>query len=68
MQSIGQDLGRYQAASVGFGASRMLGRGFYLTLRGDGRRSLVAHTYQRNYYTATAGIAYSPGDVPLRLW
>ncbi len=69
MSSIGQDIGRYRTGSVGLGAARSIAsRNLFFTARVDGRRYLAGSTFRRTSYHAAIGIAYSPGDVPLRLW
>lgn len=69
MRSIGQDIGRYRTGSVGLGAARSIAsRNLFFTARLDARRYLAGEAFQRNSYHASVGIAYSPGDVPLRLW
>lgn len=69
MRSIGQDIGRYRRVSGGFGVTRSITRrNLFLTARSDAYHTVAGSTFLRNYYTATAGLAFSPGDVPLRLW
>lgn len=69
MRDIGQDLGRYRTASFGLGASRSIAsRNLFFTMRVDARRYLAGDAFRRTSYHASMGIAYSPGDVPLRLW
>ncbi len=69
MQGIGQEIGSYRTASGGFGASRSISsRNVFFTTRFDVRRYLAGPQFRRNSYYATVGVAYSPGDVPLRLW
>jgi hypothetical protein len=69
MQSIGQDIGTYRSAGGGFGSTRSITRrNLYLTARADARHTIAGAAFLQNYYTAMLGFAYSPGDVPLRLW
>jgi hypothetical protein len=69
MDSIGQDIGRYRTGSVGLGAARSIAsHNLFFTTRVDARRYLAGQTFRRNSYHASIGIAWSPGDVPLRLW
>jgi hypothetical protein len=69
MKSVGQDLGRYRTGSVGLGAARSIAsRNLFFTARADARRYLAGQAFRRTSYHVTIGIAYSPGDVPLRLW
>lgn len=69
MASIGQQIGKYKTVSAGFGATRAINsRNMFLTLRFDARRYVAGSSFHRNAYNASLGFAYSPGDVPLRLW
>lgn len=69
MRSVGQDIGRYESVSAGASVTRALGdRNLFLTFRCDARNVSSGNTYHRTYYTALVGVAYSPGDIPLRLW
>jgi hypothetical protein len=69
MKGIGQDLGRYRTGSLGLGAARSIAsRNLFFTARADARRYLAGDAFRRTSYHASIGIAYSPGDVPLRLW
>jgi hypothetical protein len=69
MRSLGQDIGRYNSLGGGAGLTHSIGsRNLYFTLRADDRQYKVGTAFSRNYYTASVGVAYSPGDVPLRLW
>jgi hypothetical protein len=69
MRGIGQNIGGYQTVSAGVGASRSLtSRNIFMTLRFDERRYIAGSSFRRNSYNASVGIAYSPGDLPLRLW
>jgi hypothetical protein len=69
MRSLGQDIGRYNTLGVNAGLTRALGsRNLYFTLRGGDREYKVGTAFSHNYYTVSMGLAYSPGDLPLRLW
>jgi hypothetical protein len=69
MHGIGQDIGRYRTGSGGVGAARSIAsRNLFFTVRADARRYLAGQAFRRTSYHAAVGIAYSPGDVPLRLW
>lgn len=69
MRSIGQNIGRYRTAGGNLGASRSIAsRNLFFTMRVDARRYLAGDAFRRTSYHASVGIAYSPGDVPLRLW
>ena len=69
MRSVAQDIGLYRNVGGAFGASRSIGsRNVFLTARADLRHTIAGTGFLRNYQTVTVGVAYSPGDVPLRLW
>lgn len=69
LQSIGQDISRYRSVTAGGSVTRGLGRqNFFATARWDARRITAGQSFGRTYYTASVGVAYSPGDIPLRLW
>lgn len=69
MRSVGQDIGVYTNSGAGLSATRAMGgRNMFWTFRVDARRYRVGGSLQRTYYSGTLGFAYSPGDVPLRLW
>jgi hypothetical protein len=69
MNSVGQDIGAYRRLSGGGGATRSIARtNLYLTARADVQRTVAGEAFSRNYVTATVGLAFAPGDVPLRLW
>jgi hypothetical protein len=60
----------YASGSASLNASRTLTQGLHLTFSYAVRRYLspTLHTYNRTLYDASAGIAFSPGDIPLRFW
>ena len=70
MSTLVQTIGAYTSYGGGVGVTRELGKGMHVVLRLDARHydissgSLFAHTE----YRATLGFAYSPGDIPLKLW
>lgn len=69
LEGVGQEIKGYQSVGVGTGATRMLGnRNLYFTARFDVRRTVAGQDFRRNFRSASIGLAYSPGDVPLRLW
>jgi hypothetical protein len=69
MASIGQQISNYSTIGAGGGATRSINsRNMFLTFRFDERRYLAGASFHRNAYNASVGFAYSPGDVPLRLW
>ena len=69
LEGVGQDLRSYQTGGGGLNATRMLGsRNLYVTGRLDYRRTIAGANFRRDYRSASVGFAYSPGDVPLRLW
>jgi len=69
MRSVGQDIGRYEVVAAGVGLTRTLRRhNLFATCRYDLRRYLGGVDYRRFFNYASIGIAYSPGERPLRLW
>ncbi len=68
MNGIGQDIGNYRNGSAGVGAARSIGSNVFFTARYDLRRYLSGETFRRTASYVSVGFAYSPGDVPLRLW
>lgn len=69
MRSVGQQIGRYESVHAGTSVTRALGsRNFFVTARCDVRYVTTGQAFSRTYSTASIGVAYSPGDVPLRLW
>lgn len=69
MRNLGQDMGRFEALTIGAGVARSIGaRNVFFTARIDEQRAKIKAVYGRNYYNISVGFAYSPGDIPLRLW
>jgi hypothetical protein len=62
--------GNYSNFSGGLGATRQLFRGTHLSLRLDARQydSNTYSRYTRVLYRATVGLAFTPRNIPLRLW
>jgi uncharacterized protein GlcG (DUF336 family) len=69
MRSVGQDIARFETLASGGGLTRSLGRqNLFATVRYEARRYLSGTEFKRFYHYVAIGIAYSPGDRPLRLW
>lgn len=69
MRSVGQDLGRYETVTGGWSAARRIKRhNMFLTVRCDIHRYLSGSAFRRYSHFASVGVAFSPGDKPLRLW
>jgi hypothetical protein len=63
-------VGNYGGVSGTFNVSRSIGRNFHVvsTVLANQYRSSTFTRYNRLIYTATLGIGWTPGDVPLRVW
>jgi hypothetical protein len=68
--SIGNVAGAYGAITGTFGMSRSLGHSLSLTMNYSASqyRSPNFTLYNHLIYTGTVGIAWSPGEIPLRIW
>ena len=68
--SISNVVGSYGNVSGSFGMSRSLGRSLsFVTNYGVNQyRSPNFTQYNRLTYTASVGLGWSPGDIPLRIW
>ncbi len=67
--SVGQALGRYESYQGGGGVSLQLNRWLHMVTRYDARRQEVSNTsFRRISHAVSAGVAFSPGDLPLSLW
>lgn len=65
----GQRLGKYRSYDGRLGASYRLMKNVSLTLEGDARRyDIGGANLSRNYYRASLGLAWSPGEYPFSLW
>lgn len=73
-RSLTLTLGKYRNFTAGGGVTYQLMRHMHMNLRLDGRKYIVdgaarsIRAYDRVYYHATVGIAFSPGELPLSLW
>ena len=69
-KSIGNFAGGYSTSTAGVGLSRQLVQDIHVVVRYSLRqyRSETFGLYNRTGQYAAVGIAYSPGDIPLRLW
>jgi hypothetical protein len=69
MHGVGQNVGDYVSYGGGFGASRgITHQNLSLTFRSDIRHTSAGTGFLRTYYMSSIGLAFSPGDLPLRLW
>lgn len=69
LSGVGQEIRDYRSTGGSANVTRMLGsRNLYLTARCDVRRTIAGEDFRRNFRSVSIGFAYSPGDVPLRLW
>ncbi|HUA83630.1 MAG TPA: hypothetical protein VMB85_07200 [Bryobacteraceae bacterium] len=69
LNSLGQSLAPYSTYGGGAGFTYNLARAFHVVARYDYRRQdIVAVGFRRDASRVTAGLAWSPGDVPLSLW
>jgi hypothetical protein len=69
MNAIVQTLGAYTSYGAGAGVTRELGKGLHAVLRLDASHYDVAgNSFLHTQYRASAGLSFSPGDKPLRLW
>jgi hypothetical protein len=68
--SISNVVGSYGDVSGDLSTSRQIGRFTYLTFNFDAMqyRSSSFSGYNRLTYSASLGLAFSPGNIPLRLW
>jgi hypothetical protein len=68
--ATGNIAGNYSNATGNLSVSRRLGRGVHLTGVYSVRQysSKDFDKYNRLIYSATVGIGFTPGDVPLRIW
>jgi hypothetical protein len=69
-KSIGNIMGVYAGVSGTVNASRQIWRFVHFTSSFSARSysSPDYHNYNRVIYSAMAGLGFSPGDVPLRIW
>ncbi len=68
--SVGNFIGRYGDVSGTLSMSRQIGRFVHAVATFSARQyqSSDFNKYNRLIYTATIGIGFAPGDVPLRIW
>ncbi len=67
--SLVQTLPGYKTYTAGVGVSRTIAKGLSFTTRGDFRYSDVGSLiFKRDTYRVTAGLSWSPGDLPVVLW
>ncbi|HBY61447.1 MAG TPA: hypothetical protein DEH78_16620, partial [Solibacterales bacterium] len=69
MGAVGPNLGRFETISGGGGVTYRLNSLLHFTTRVDLRRAeLQATRFQIDAMRLSAGIAFTPGEVPLSLW
>jgi hypothetical protein len=70
MTTLVQTIGAYTGYGAGVGVTRDLGKGLHFVVRADGRHYDLASgaLFASNEYRTSAGIVFSPGDLPLVLW
>lgn len=68
--SISNVIGSYGDVSGGFSASRQVGRFIHMTFNWSVMKyeSPSFNGYNRLTYAGNLGLAFSPGDIPLRVW
>lgn len=68
--SIANIAGDYGGTSGGISASRKITRSIHVITNFNVRqyRSQDFDRYNRRIYTLRAGLGYTPGDIPLRIW
>jgi hypothetical protein len=69
-ESVANVVGEYGGYSGGFSASRKLRNSLHLTAAANAYKyeSATFAGYNRLTYSASLGLAFSPGNVPLRVW
>jgi hypothetical protein len=69
-ESVGNVKGTYSGLSVGFTASRNLGKSVHMIAAYNARQydSPDFAGYHRTVQQASLGIGFTPGEVPMRLW
>jgi len=69
LSSVSENLGRYRSYQAGAGVTYRLAGPVSLFARVDGRKYNLRGTgFGRIHARATAGLSFSPGDIPLSLW
>jgi hypothetical protein len=67
--SLSQDIGKYQSYNAGAGFTCQVNTWMHILGRYDARRYDVGQTTMRRImHSASLGIAFSPGELPLSLW
>ena len=67
--ALAQNVGTYDGYQAGLGVTRDLARGLQVVFRVDERRYATNFAgFNRNSSQVSLGFAWSPGDVPLKLW
>ena len=69
LSAIGQNLGAYSNVEGGAGATYRVGRETHIQLRYDYRHYTIHDSiYQKDSSRVSLGLAFSPGETPLRIW
>mgnify|MGYP001033127570 CR=1 FL=1 len=69
LSSVSENLGRYRSYQAGAGLTYRLAGPVSLFARVDGRKYNLRGTgFGRIHMRATAGLSFSPGEIPLSLW
>ncbi len=67
--SLSQTIGKYESYGGGGGITCQINTWMHVVTRYDARRWEARQTmHQRVWHSASLGIAFSPGEVPLSLW
>ena len=67
--ALAQNVGTYDGYQAGVGITRGLSGGLHVVFRVDARRYATNFAaFNRNASQFSLGFAWSPGDVPLKLW
>ncbi len=67
--SLSESIGRYRGYNAGGGVSCQLTSWMHLVTRYDARRYDIGRSdFRRIFHSASIGLAFSPGELPLSLW
>lgn len=68
-RALVQDLGKYRSYWAGAGMNYRLGRGLSLSFNAGARQHAIRDSqYDRLSYRVSAGLTFSPGELPFSLW
>jgi hypothetical protein len=69
LSTLGILLGRYTSTTARAGVSRSLGKGFQANGYSEYRHYEISEAdFLRNTYRITLGIAWTPNEMPIKLW